>query len=140
MRLLFFKSSSNTNRKLAFVGAQAFLARYSVTAFSSVPTPIGSSYNHLTTATTSCNSNSNSNAGCRVMIPSSATNVQSRSVGGVSSGSSRSSRSSRLFSSTTGGPTMTNIDKEAMTEIIEDYEEGGREDSGYVVMDVRGTY
>jgi hypothetical protein len=35
---------------------------------------------------------------------------------------------------------MTNIDKEAMTEIIEDYEEGGREDSGYVVMDVRGTY
>lgn len=74
------------------------------------------------------------------MIPSSATNVQSRSVGGVSSGSSRSSRSSRLFSSTTGGPTMTNIDKEAMTEIIEDYEEGGREDSGYVVMDVRGTY
>jgi hypothetical protein len=27
-----------------------------------------------------------------------------------------------------------------MTEIIEDYEEGGREDSGYVVMDVRGTY
>ncbi|MGK3747560.1 MAG: hypothetical protein ACI90V_014424, partial [Bacillariaceae sp.] len=45
-----------------------------------------------------------------------------------------------LFSSTTGGPTMTNIDKEAMTEIIEDYEEGGREDSGYVVMDVRGTY
>jgi hypothetical protein len=138
MRLLFFKSSSNTNRKLAFVGAQAFLARYSVTAFSSVPTPIGSSYNHLTTAT--AGSNSNSNAGCRVMIPSSATNVQSRSVGGVSSGSSRSSRSSRLFSSTTGGPTMTNIDKEAMTEIIEDYEEGGREDSGYVVMDVRGTY
>ncbi|OEU20093.1 hypothetical protein FRACYDRAFT_217040 [Fragilariopsis cylindrus CCMP1102] len=32
---------------------------------------------------------------------------------------------------------MTNIDKEAMTEIIEDYEEGGRDDSGYVVMDVR---
>ena len=25
-----------------------------------------------------------------------------------------------------------------MQEIIEDYEKGGREDSGYVVMDVRG--
>jgi hypothetical protein len=25
-----------------------------------------------------------------------------------------------------------------MQEIIEDYENGGREDSGYVVMDVRG--
>jgi hypothetical protein len=133
MRLPIFKSSSNTNRKLAFVGAQAFLARYSVTAFSSVSTPIGSSYNHLATPS-SC---SNSNAGCRVMIPSSTTYVRSRLVGGVSSG--YKSSSSRLFSSSTGGPTITNIDKEAMTEIIEDYEEGGREDSGYVVMDVRGT-
>jgi len=35
------------------------------------------------------------------------------------------------------GPTLTNIDKEQMQEIIEDYEKGGREDSGYVVMDVR---
>ena len=135
MRLPIFKSSSNTNRKLAFVGAQAFLARYSVTAFSSVSTtPIGSSYNHLATTGSSCNSN----AGCRVMIPSSATNVQSRLVGGVSSTGYKSS-SSRLFSSSMDGPTMTNIDKEAMTEIIEDYEEGGRDDSGYVVMDVRGT-
>ena len=25
-----------------------------------------------------------------------------------------------------------------MQEIIEDYEQGGREDSGYIVMDVRG--
>ena len=135
MRLPIFKSSSNTNRKLAFVGAQAFLARYSVTAFSSVSTtPIGSSYNHLAATGSSCNSN----AGCRVMIPSSATNFQSRLVGGVSSTGYKSS-SSRLFSSSMDGPTMTNIDKEAMTEIIEDYEEGGRDDSGYVVMDVRGT-
>jgi hypothetical protein len=132
MRLPIFKSSSNTNRKLALVGAQAFLARYSVTAFSSVSTPIGSSYNYIATR-----SSSNNNAGCRVMIPSSTTNVQSLLVGGASSG--YKSSSSRLFSSSTGGPTMTNIDKEAMTEIIEDYEEGGREDSGYVVMDVRGT-
>ena len=136
MRLPIFKSSSNTNRKLAFVGAQAFLARYSVTAFSSVSTtPIGSSYNHLATTATS---SSNSNAGCRVMIPSSTSNIQSRLVGGVSSSGYKSS-SSRLFSSSMDGPTMTNIDKEAMTEIIEDYEEGGREGSGYVVMDVRGT-
>ena len=136
MRLPIFKSSSNTNRKLAFVGAQAFLARYSVTAFSSVSTTptIGSSYNHLATTGSSCNSN----AGCRVMISSSATNFQSRLIGGVSSTGYKSS-SSRLFSSSMDGPTMTNIDKEAMTEIIEDYEEGGRDDSGYVVMDVRGT-
>ena len=72
------------------------------------------------------------------MISSSATNFQSRLVGGVSSTGYKSS-SSRLFSSSMDGPTMTNIDKEAMTEIIEDYEEGGRDDSGYVVMDVRGT-
>jgi len=47
---------------------------------------------------------------------------------------------SRLFSSNdggVGGPTLTNIGKEQMEEIIEDYEQGGREDSGYVVMDVR---
>lgn len=32
---------------------------------------------------------------------------------------------------------LTNIDRKEMEEIVEDYEEGGREDSGYVVMDVR---
>jgi rhodanese-related sulfurtransferase len=46
-----------------------------------------------------------------------------------------------LFSSSSGGSQqeiqLTNIGKEEMEEIIEDYEEGGREDSGYVVMDVR---
>jgi rhodanese-related sulfurtransferase len=44
----------------------------------------------------------------------------------------------RLFSG--GGPqevTLTNVGKEEMEEILEDYEEGGREDSGYVVLDVR---
>ena len=46
--------------------------------------------------------------------------------------------STRLFSSTGGGEaTLTNVDRDEMEEIIEDYEEGGREDSGYVIMDVR---
>eukprot|EP00531_Pseudo-nitzschia_arenysensis_P020041 CAMPEP_0116123070 /NCGR_PEP_ID=MMETSP0329-20121206/4550_1 /TAXON_ID=697910 /ORGANISM="Pseudo-nitzschia arenysensis, Strain B593" /LENGTH=136 /DNA_ID=CAMNT_0003616957 /DNA_START=313 /DNA_END=723 /DNA_ORIENTATION=- len=44
--------------------------------------------------------------------------------------------STRLFS-TADGPTLTNVDKEGMEEIVEDYEQGGREESGYVVMDVR---
>lgn len=35
------------------------------------------------------------------------------------------------------GPSLTNVDKQQMEEIIEDYEQGGREESGYVVMDVR---
>lgn len=41
------------------------------------------------------------------------------------------------FFSSMDGPTLTNVDKEQMEEIIEDYEKGGREESGYVVMDVR---
>ena len=45
--------------------------------------------------------------------------------------------SSRLFSSPSDEGQLTNIDKAAMQEIVEDYEEGGREDSGYVIMDVR---
>lgn len=36
-----------------------------------------------------------------------------------------------------GEVTLTNIGKDEMEEILEDYEQGGREDSGYVVMDVR---
>ncbi|KAG7346979.1 rhodanese-like domain containing protein [Nitzschia inconspicua] len=50
------------------------------------------------------------------------------------------STTTRLFSST--GPsgeglTIQNIGKEEMEEIVEDYEEGGREESGYVIIDVR---
>lgn len=40
-------------------------------------------------------------------------------------------------SGATNGTTLTNIGKEEMEEIIDDYEAGGREESGYVVMDVR---
>lgn len=47
----------------------------------------------------------------------------------------------RLFSSFgTGdgtGPSIENVGKEEMEEILEDYEAGGREESGYVVIDVR---
>jgi hypothetical protein len=47
-------------------------------------------------------------------------------------------RSTRLFSSMgEGKSTLQHIGKEAMEEIIEDYEQGGREESGYVIMDVR---
>jgi rhodanese-related sulfurtransferase len=34
-------------------------------------------------------------------------------------------------------PRIRNVSKEEMEEIIEDYEEGGREASGYVIIDVR---
>jgi hypothetical protein len=34
-------------------------------------------------------------------------------------------------------PVIRNVSKEEMEEIIEDYEEGGREASGYVIIDVR---
>lgn len=44
----------------------------------------------------------------------------------------------RLFSSGGQGEvTLQNIGKEEMEEIIEDYEKGGREESGYVIFDVR---
>jgi rhodanese-related sulfurtransferase len=44
----------------------------------------------------------------------------------------------RLFSSSgSAGPTLQHIGREEMEEIVEDYEQGGRGDSGYVVMDVR---
>jgi rhodanese-related sulfurtransferase len=42
-----------------------------------------------------------------------------------------------LMSSSSHGPTLQNIGKEEMEEIIEDYENGGREDSGYILLDVR---
>ena len=35
---------------------------------------------------------------------------------------------------------LQNIGKEGMEAILEDYEESGREESGYVVMDVREQY
>jgi len=135
MRLL-FKSFSNTDRKLAFIGAQAFLARYSVTAFSSNISIVSSSssssstimqhnHHHLFTSISDTDS-------CRVL--------RSRTkVVDVSKGCNISN--TRLFSSSAGGgPALTHIDKGEMEEIIEDYEEGGREDSGYVVMDVREKY
>lgn len=44
----------------------------------------------------------------------------------------------KLFSSRgTQDVQLRNIGKAEMEEIIDDYENGGREDSGYVVMDVR---
>jgi len=36
-------------------------------------------------------------------------------------------------------PPITRIGKDAMTEILEDVANGGREESGYVVIDVRGV-
>lgn len=47
--------------------------------------------------------------------------------------------SSRLFSSSGGiqDIQLRNIGKEEMEEIVEDYEGGGREQSGYLIMDVR---
>mmetsp|Transcript_527 Transcript_527/g.794 ORF Transcript_527/g.794 Transcript_527/m.794 type:complete len:214 (+) Transcript_527:47-688(+) len=42
---------------------------------------------------------------------------------------------SRLFSSV-DGPTLANVGLEEMKEIVDDYEQG-RDDSGYIVMDVR---
>jgi rhodanese-related sulfurtransferase len=43
----------------------------------------------------------------------------------------------RLFGSPGSG--ITDITKEDMEEVLEDFEQGGREDSGYVVIDVRGV-
>jgi hypothetical protein len=48
-----------------------------------------------------------------------------------------STTSTRLFSSSGGEPQLQNIAKEEMEEIVEDYEQGGREESGYVILDVR---
>mmetsp|Transcript_26784 Transcript_26784/g.62604 ORF Transcript_26784/g.62604 Transcript_26784/m.62604 type:complete len:209 (+) Transcript_26784:139-765(+) len=119
MKLLYKSSSRNAN-KLAFIGAQAFLSgsicRYlhPASAFSGVSSAVGST-NHFSAM---ANSNSQGN---NSPIPAISRN---------------SGRSSRLFS-TIDGPQLMNVDKEQMKEIIEDYEQGGREDSGYVVMDVR---
>mmetsp|Transcript_53927 Transcript_53927/g.60255 ORF Transcript_53927/g.60255 Transcript_53927/m.60255 type:complete len:218 (-) Transcript_53927:269-922(-) len=130
MRLL-RKSFSNTDRKLAFWGAQAFLARYSVTAFvsssSSSLTIMQNNHHHLVTSTSDIDS-------CRMTALR--TKIVDVSKSGIIS-------TTRLFSSSAaggGGPMLTNIGKGEMEEIIEDYEEGGREDSGYVVMDVREKY
>jgi hypothetical protein len=51
---------------------------------------------------------------------------------------SSSPRSTRLFSSMGEQKVIIqSVGKDDMEEIIEDYEQGGREDSGYVIMDVR---
>jgi rhodanese-related sulfurtransferase len=57
----------------------------------------------------------------------------------MKSSSNRIASPSRVFSSFGGGdgPTINHIGKEQMEEILEDYEEGGREESGYVIIDVR---
>jgi len=112
MRLVRVSKSSNT-KKLAFLGAQAFLTgsicRYvnSAAGFSSLSTTASNRFTNTET-----------------MRPS----PMIRNNMGTSS--------TRLFS-TADGPTLTNVDKEGMEEIVEDYEQGGREESGYVVMDVR---
>mmetsp|Transcript_19628 Transcript_19628/g.42688 ORF Transcript_19628/g.42688 Transcript_19628/m.42688 type:complete len:204 (+) Transcript_19628:85-696(+) len=113
MKLL--RKSFGTANKVAFIGAQAFLTgsicRYldSAAGFSSVR----STNHHFSTM-----ANKDTNG----QIPPSTTGARSRS--------------SRLFAGMSG-PQLMNIDKEQMEEIIEDYENGGREESGYVVMDVR---
>lgn len=45
----------------------------------------------------------------------------------------------RLFFSFSESPAMKEISKDDMADILEDYEEGGREDSGYIVLDVRNA-
>ena len=75
---------------------------------------------------------------CSRMIPSPALSTQQVSSP-MKSSSISISLPTRVFSSFGGedGPPMINhIGKEQMEEIIEDYEEG-REESGYVVIDVR---
>mmetsp|Transcript_19189 Transcript_19189/g.47792 ORF Transcript_19189/g.47792 Transcript_19189/m.47792 type:complete len:200 (+) Transcript_19189:98-697(+) len=112
MRLLSVSKSSNT-KKLAFLGAQAFLTgsicRYVNPA---------AGFSSLASSNRFANNDS---------IRTSP--ISSRSTMGTSI-------SSRLFSSVEG---LTNVDKQGMEEIIEDYEQGGREESGYVIMDVRET-
>jgi rhodanese-related sulfurtransferase len=59
--------------------------------------------------------------------------------------SSSSSSSTRLYLSSSGSsgsgmPPLQNIGREEMEEIIDDFENGGREESGYVIMDVREEY
>ena len=76
----------------------------------------------------------------RVLASASAPTMSPNMVPGWGSTTRAASSSSRLFSSTSGGQQeiqLKNIGKEEMEEIIEDYEEGGRDDSGYIVMDVR---
>jgi rhodanese-related sulfurtransferase len=56
-----------------------------------------------------------------------------------------SSSSTRLYLSSggtsgSGMPPLQNIGLEEMEEIVDDYENGGREESGYVILDVREEY
>jgi rhodanese-related sulfurtransferase len=73
-------------------------------------------------------------ASSRLLIPGPTANLSPVSL--------RHFGSSRLFSSSSGsgqdgGVQLRNIGKEEMEEILEDYEAGGREESGYLVLDVR---
>ena len=56
---------------------------------------------------------------------------------GTQSTSSRSSTARFMSSSAGGPPPFRNIGLAEMKEIVEDYEEGGREESQYCVIDVR---
>eukprot|EP00546_Thalassionema_frauenfeldii_P018900 CAMPEP_0178904464 /NCGR_PEP_ID=MMETSP0786-20121207/5714_1 /TAXON_ID=186022 /ORGANISM="Thalassionema frauenfeldii, Strain CCMP 1798" /LENGTH=172 /DNA_ID=CAMNT_0020575923 /DNA_START=134 /DNA_END=652 /DNA_ORIENTATION=+ len=70
-------------------------------------------------------------------LPAIATAFSVSSLAGSSRSAFHASSNSRLFSSSPSGSTLTNIGFDEMKEIVEDYEQGGREDSGYLVMDVR---
>ena len=50
--------------------------------------------------------------------------------------SNRCAPQTRLFFSQ--GAAITDITKQDLEDILEDYEQGGREDSGYLILDVRG--
>ena len=69
--------------------------------------------------------------------------LQTRLPTAISGGGNKNSligfsKAQALFmSSGSEGPTLQNIGKDQMEEILEDYENGGREESGYIVMDVR---
>jgi rhodanese-related sulfurtransferase len=85
-------------------------------------------------------------SGCRARLPPLYVQSHLPSLGRASSFSTGSfegraihSVGRKLFSSfgVGDGPSIQNVGKEQMEEILDDYESGGREDSGYVVIDVR---
>ena len=117
-------SLSRTKEKLAFVGAQVFLAQhYSSTAFSAFRSR-GYFPSSPVVVTTTTTSSSTSSSSTMRSFSTTTTSTMMASVGGNGD----------------DGPTLTHIGLEEMEEIIEDYETGGREDSGYIVMDVRETH
>lgn len=72
-------------------------------------------------------------------LPAPTTPVASRSLYQRQPNLPTKSPGTRLYSSGSdeGAIQLRNIGMAEMEEILEDYEEGGREDSGYIVMDVR---